>query len=277
MTELIKQTGRTPISFVHGDTVLLITAFDIQNAFQIPFYSPAALFEDLASGLADLIEGNYSGFVHHLIMPRPSELCSLDADSNGKEAQQAYTWEWDATLSVLCGDAEPIIFDATSFEYYIAELRNQSSLLGGMWAGIRLQCSGWQIRPKYRFTGPFQSSLSGEDRDDAGLEAPLLFLSSRFDPATPLANAYSMSALHPGSAVLVQDSVGHSALGSAPSECTWEVVRDYLETGKLPNSGTICHADEKPFSSVSSLRSSEWWRAAQWRARKTRTRQWTPM
>ncbi|EAQ85424.1 hypothetical protein CHGG_09438 [Chaetomium globosum CBS 148.51] len=74
-------------------------------------------------------------------------------------------------------------------------------------------------------------------------QAPLLILSSRTDHVTPLANAYHLSSLHGGSAVVVQESVGHAAQMSAVSECTRELVRAYFRTGEVPRNGTVCEAD----------------------------------
>ncbi|KAH6640234.1 TAP-like protein-domain-containing protein [Chaetomium tenue] len=77
-------------------------------------------------------------------------------------------------------------------------------------------------------------------------QAPLLILSSRTDHVTPLANAHRLSSLHGGSAVVVQESVGHGALISAVSQCTWELVRAYFRTGAVPRNGTVCEADCRP-------------------------------
>jgi len=100
-----------------------------------------------------------------------------------------------------------------------------------------------------------EDSDSGRDRP----EAPLLFLSSRFDPVTPLSSAYAMSARHPGSSVMVQESAGHTALHSAQSNCTKLVVQKYFETGEVPMMGKICEASGKPFSNSYGMDLAEPW------------------
>jgi hypothetical protein len=109
------------------------------------------------------------------------------------------------------------------------------------------QCSGWGIRPKWRYTGPFTTP----EHDPSGAEgkplAPLLFLSSRYDPVSPLRNAAAMAARHPGAVWVVQESAGHSSI-STPSRCTKKIIQDYLEFGTLPKNETVCEADCRPWS-----------------------------
>jgi len=71
----------------------------------------------------------------------------------------------------------------------------------------------------------------------------MLILSARYDHATPLENAFALSRMHEGSAVVVQESVGHVALSVSTSECTAKIVREYFDTGRLPVNGTSCAAD----------------------------------
>ncbi|KAJ5929274.1 hypothetical protein N7454_007122 [Penicillium verhagenii] len=48
------------------------------------------------------------------------------------------------------------------------------------------------------------------------------------------------------SVVLQQNSVGHCSV-AAPSLCTSQLVRRYFQTGQLPEPGTICEVDKRPF------------------------------
>lgn len=116
-----------------------------------------------------------------------------------------------------------------------------------MIAGLPLTCAGWQARPKYRFTGPFRTPAPDPSNVDGRPSAPLLLLSSLYDPVTPLESAYKVSKGHPGSRVLVQNSVGHCTLLSGPSECTRNVVRAYMENGRLPEEGKECQGDCVPW------------------------------
>ncbi|KAJ5097315.1 hypothetical protein N7456_008036 [Penicillium angulare] len=56
-----------------------------------------------------------------------------------------------------------------------------------------------------------------------------------------------MASVFPGSAVLEQASVGHSAIGS-PSSCLLKNIQNYLN-GKLPPANRTCQPDTIPFQS----------------------------
>lgn len=54
-----------------------------------------------------------------------------------------------------------------------------------------------------------------------------------------------MAAFFEGSGVLVQNSGGHDAF-NVQSSCTIQHVQTYLDTGKVPEQGTLCETDKKP-------------------------------
>jgi hypothetical protein len=154
----------------------------------------------------------------------------------------------NALNGIKCGDGEDdtqLSFD--EIEEYVNELKAQSSTLGAEWATIRFRCTGWFIRPNYRFEGPFTTPTPGASgTDETRPAAPLLFMSSRLEPVTPLRNAVSMAAAHPDTAWVVQESMGHSTI-ILPSRCSQSIVREYLEHGTVPESGTQCPADCDPW------------------------------
>lgn len=176
--------------------------------------------------------------------------------------------EADVAHAIMCGDGDDATarLDAAGLAAYTDALAAQSPTFGPYWANLRFECAGWAVRPGWRFTGPFGTpapsspplpmSLSlekeekysgrdgnGDDTTRGKPAAPLLFTSSRLDPVTPLRNAYAMAAAHPGAAVLEVDVVGHCG-STAPSRCAHAAIRDYLEHGRVPASGTRCPADE---------------------------------
>lgn len=71
---------------------------------------------------------------------------------------------------------------------------------------------------------------------------PVLILSTRLDPVTPLRGAQTLEKTLQGSVLLVQDSVGHTTISKA-SRCTAGHVRKYFNGGELPPSGTTCVVD----------------------------------
>ncbi|KAK0715933.1 Alpha/Beta hydrolase protein [Lasiosphaeris hirsuta] len=142
-------------------------------------------------------------------------------------------WCSEATFGVLCGDSA-----ATAAQ------RVRSVSWAREEARILLTCVDWQFAPKDAFSGPFESSV------------PLLILSNRYDPATPLANAYALSRQHRGSAVVVQESYGHATVLTSTSNCTAGIIREYFSSGKLPANGTSSAANcaaSIPFKSCPGL------------------------
>ncbi|KAH9915041.1 peptidase S33 tripeptidyl aminopeptidase-like protein, partial [Epithele typhae] len=71
---------------------------------------------------------------------------------------------------------------------------------------------------------------------------PLLLLSTRYDPVTPLSQARRVNARFGGSRLLVQEGHGHCSV-SSPSVCKAKVVRAYFENGTLPGKGATCEPD----------------------------------
>lgn len=67
-----------------------------------------------------------------------------------------------------------------------------------------------------------------------------------------LDSAHTMEAGFPGSVALQQDSLGHCSL-SSPSICTARHVRNYFQTGRLPEKGTICEVEQLPFEDPKSI------------------------
>ncbi|KAK8869317.1 TAP-like protein-domain-containing protein [Apiospora arundinis] len=121
--------------------------------------------------------------------------------------------------AVVCGDGE-----------------SQSNL---MTAGFADYVAGLQRRQNADFAFlEAQTTLAAEPRQVLGKPAaPILFVSSRYDPATPLANALAMVKVHPGSRVLIQEKAGHGSL-FLPGRCREDYIKKYLATGKLPPGGT---------------------------------------
>ncbi|KIP10507.1 hypothetical protein PHLGIDRAFT_115450 [Phlebiopsis gigantea 11061_1 CR5-6] len=105
--------------------------------------------------------------------------------------------------------------------------------------------TSWNIKAKDRLNGTFITNTS----------TPILLIGNTFDPVTPLASAHNMSAGFTGSAVLQQNSTGHTSL-SGFNLCTAQVIQQYLTNLTLPDSGTVCQPDAgiwSPPSNSSSL------------------------
>lgn len=148
-----------------------------------------------------------------------------------------------AFLTVSCMDANggPSNLTRETFNAFRAKLASQSRWISPTWTRNRLACEGFTIRPAWR------PEFSFEKQEWDNTSHPLLIIGNTYDPATPLMNAHRVSSeLFPGSVVLQQDSEGHCSHGT-PSMCTAKVLRRYFQTGELPQPGTICQPDKKPF------------------------------
>lgn len=98
-------------------------------------------------------------------------------------------------------------------------------------------CSVWPIEPAERFTGPFGAKKTANS---------ILFAGGLFDPVTPLAAARAAVAKFEGSALLVHGGIGHGNVGQ-PTNCSWDVVRDYFVDGTVPREGKVCEAEQNAF------------------------------
>lgn len=238
------ELAANPIPLIIEKEVNFVSEQDLKVLIFNSLYNPIDLFYSTATTVDYIIRKdlvNLAGLFGVDLPPTLEAVCSNGTMVTGLISH-------DAEDAILCGDGD----DSTGLTLqdwagYISELHNQSAVGGAFWAETRFACSGWQHRPKYRYTGPFTTPEADPAISEGRPAAPLLFLSSRLDPVTPLRNAHAMAARHPGAAVLMQDSVGHAAVNSSPSECTANVLRAYFENGTVPNPGAVCPGDCEPF------------------------------
>lgn len=218
----------------------VITWSDVKSMIRLGMYQPLTYMPMVADLLTDISRGNgslFADFKHMEHTPTcPSTEC-LAGDPDSPDCNISGDNYEDASLAILCTDGEGLgQVDESQFQQYWHALQNQSTTLGDWWAHTRLGCVGWKAKAKWRFTGPFAANTSH----------PMLFIGTTLDPVTPLDNARRMAANFPGSAMLQQDSEGHTSW-SSPSLCTAKVARKYFQTGVLPEPGTVCKAENEPF------------------------------
>ncbi|KAK7973462.1 hypothetical protein PG988_007596 [Apiospora saccharicola] len=244
-----------PISHVvpETNTIVAITKHDVLEAILRVLYQPQRDFPALARLLTEAMQGNLT-LLYASLNQAPTHRDSCKDGRNTTGAPD-YTWGPDVMTAVACGDGEPQTnLTAVEFADYVADLqRNQNADFAYIEAQVRLGCSGWRIRPKYRFDGPW-TTPAADARELPGVPAaPILFVSSRYDPVTPLANAVAMSRDHPGSRVLVQENAGHGSLMS-PGKCREGWIKRYFATGEMPPEGTVCQPDCQPFQECSRMK-----------------------
>lgn len=142
----------------------------------------------------------------------------------------------DAFPAIMCSDSIPELTDADEFAKVAEELQEISRSAGAVNVLFRMSCVGWDVRPKFRYTGAFGGNTS----------FPILYVNNIADNVTPLISARNNSAGFPSSVLLVQHSYGHTSLAS-PSTCTARHIRAYFQEGVLPSPGTECLPDALPF------------------------------
>lgn len=227
-----------PASDLGPEMPELVTYSRVKKMISTTLYQPVLMFRRTASVLAALESGDGRPFYEYrLAGSTPSSLCSLETIpptipiTGPEEATE------DAFPAIMCSDLDPVTDTVSELEEYAARLQAISSAAGAVNILFRLACVGRRVRPKWRFDGPFGGQTA----------RPILFVANAADNVSPLVSARNNSARFPGSAVLVQNSYGHTSL-SAASACTARHVRDYFQRGVLPPEGaTTCEPDVQPF------------------------------
>lgn len=219
---------------------------DILQIVGSVLYAPIPGFVVLAEILNQGINGDFSilAALLNTQLPVLTEACPVPGDNSSKVAN---TFR-EPQSGVLCGDGDDITGkDLSWWRKYAKKQLKQSSVFGAFWISIRLKCSSWPSHPNWSFKGPFTTPKA----DPAGVKgkpaAPLLFLTNRLDPVTPLSAARAMAANHPGAAVVVQESMGHCAIVSAASNCTRRILADYFDKGVVPSEETRCETSCGPW------------------------------
>jgi pimeloyl-ACP methyl ester carboxylesterase len=244
--KFMDELDTNPIPVLAETAITYITGEDLREQIFGSLYRPNTLFAPIAHVIDQTMQGN-AKLIEDLISPQLASMHAACPGPNGT-LPTLLPVTADALHAIACGDGE----DSTNltlpeWSAYIAGLRAQSRYVGSAWSEIRFPCSSWRFRPKYRFTGPFETPEPDARVVDGRPAAPLLFLSSSLDPVTPLRNARAMARRHPGSVVVEQDSLGHCAVASSPSECTSRILKAYFANGTVPEGGALCRAECQPY------------------------------
>ncbi|ETS76223.1 hypothetical protein PFICI_11610 [Pestalotiopsis fici W106-1] len=127
----------------------------------------------------------------------------------------------DALLGIKGGDTIPRYSTLDGVLPTIDYMKQTTSIFWGLTTIHATLYAQWPFEAKERYEGDFNVTTPN----------PVLFLGNTYDPATPLASAYNMSATFEESVVLEQHGFGHSSL-SQPSNCTASIIGDYFVNGK---------------------------------------------
>lgn len=218
---------------VIGTNPEVVTYSDVRTLIFAALYTPIKSFPRVAQRLVELEHGNGTEFAKSL-STHHSFVCGDPAYHN---RTRSLGMSYDSEQAIACTDGDDQSWlNRTAFEAFSKELAAISPTIGSMWSMIRMHCVHYDVRPVYRFVGPWRARTSH----------PLLMIGNRADPVTPVQHAHRMAEGFEGAVVLTQDSAGHCSL-STFSNCTVQYVRTYFQTGELPPVNTTCLADELPF------------------------------
>ncbi|KAJ4147401.1 hypothetical protein LMH87_001922 [Akanthomyces muscarius] len=240
----------TFVSRAGQDDTYILQPNDLRALLLGTMYRPLDLFKQAADTADAAMRGNTTDLYDLLaaIAGGPLE----DACPIGNRTEASAEGAPDAQSAVLCGDGDDITGRDTAFwRTYVAKQLQQSAVAGASWGNIRLSCSNWKTRAAWQFHGPFTAPPASKNAsvpEKGKPAAPVLFLSNRYDPVTPLRAARTVAAKYPGAGVLVQEAMGHCVFGSRKAtECTRDVVRRYFDQGVVPDGETTCEAACEPW------------------------------
>lgn len=222
------------------DTV--ITGTDVRTMFGNAFYTAIYSYHNIAERLDTAIsKGDLSALIP---LARSSSF-----QDNCDPYDPLYAPNTEQGLAIRCSDADDVRNKTAAWwEDYVAGVLDQSDVFGQAWVAGRVACAGWPARPNWNFDGPFESPGADPDVVEGKPAAPILFMSSRLDPVTPLKAARDMSEGHPGSRVLIVEAEGHCGFLSAPSKCRDKLAMEYFDTGVVPDDQeTVCESECGPW------------------------------
>ncbi|KAK2595613.1 hypothetical protein QQS21_006660 [Conoideocrella luteorostrata] len=277
----VKRVDESPLILRgrRGNT-LTVTGDTIRSMLGGMGYDSNHNFQIMSRLLHDAMRGNYTFLLpaadNVIDIPTSDEVCRITSKPEYLNSEQ-YFLEADLSrpemeLAILCGDGAGVTNKSISWWLDYADKQERvSRIFGRTWTMKRLMCSHWPFE-NWKYTGPF-GSPAPDSRLRFGLPgAPMLFLSARLDPVTPLRAAQKMAAKFPGSRVVIQEGIRHTV---GFNNCTGSIVRKYLETGSVPESDTECAEVRGAWDSkmrkndlCAAARASSWLDPRHWSLRK---------
>lgn len=222
-------TERYYLSFTNASNL-----FRSQFIFQA-MYIPAERLPKLAAILAGLEQSNTTAYAIAVTGGTiPASPCNY--------APSTATRDVDTLKKCVDGAGEKRFRSISQFEDYVDVLTSQSEFFGEVWPNNAngVACRAFEVSP------PETKKLKDTILDSRQTASRILFVTTEVDPVAPKRGANKMSSVFPGSAVLIQHSVGHTAFLRL-SICFARRIRDYLLSGQLPPPNSTCQADAEPF------------------------------
>ena len=224
VTTLLKNLEQKPLAVPQRQ--LVVTSDLVRVVMRSQLYFPLEGFPATAALLLAIEKRNTTSVA--AVLPTPNALTGLDSWFQGDAAEP----------NIACSDF-PDLRNWT-FANASATLQNAdriSSFLGPILSKLGLQCIAWQMRPKNPFKGPLKVTRT---------DGKILFVSNVLDPVTPLGDARVVQPRFANSTLLVQNTIGHTALLNMGS-CVAKAAGAFFQAGVLPKEKTVCEPDQLPF------------------------------
>ncbi|UKZ57144.1 hypothetical protein TrVGV298_010996 [Trichoderma virens] len=249
----LSELDKKPISAISPTgTIVVVSSQDIRELLGSALYKPRRSFITFAKALNNAMAGDTAAIVRSLFrrhLPQPKDVCAIH-NSTGPGSEEYLP---EGAASVLCADGDNVLgYDAAWWKRYVDYQVNTSSIFGAYWSNIRIACNSWNFHPNWVFKGPFTTPsakyLAFGEPVSGHPAAPILFVSNRLDPVTPLIAARAMAAQHPGAGLVVTEALGHGTMGTGDSACLHSYIADYFDTGVVPSGEALCKPDCDPWN-----------------------------
>lgn len=226
---------------------LFVRSGEIRALFQWAMYNAVYDSQPFAVDINRAMHGNTTGFLARV--REFYQIAPLEKDCSKYSSNPLIPT--DAQTAIICIDGDDVTnFTNDKWREYLAKQLSISSVAGAFWTTLRLACVGWRSRPNWIFKGPFTTPKATSPPVAGRPAAPLLFMSNRYDPATPVRNARAMAKSHPDAGVLVHESMGHCVILGPMGSCVRGVLSRYFDTGHVPSEEVICEAERGPWDEI---------------------------
>lgn len=239
----IRPNGPIPVSGTSLVDPDIITLSDVKKKVLALLYSPITVWPGVAAIIAPLTDRNGTAFA----ASKQSELgaawgqLSEAFDHANPASAPSFSGAWAGAM-IQGGDSSARLSQAEFAQTRWATLRKVTKWTGDQWASTYLALFNWPITFGWRY-GDKHAIASNATAN------PILFARSFYDGATSLRSARRMHAAFPQSGLLTTNAEGHTTR-SEPSLCNAKAIRQYFQTGKLPDESIRCRVNSRPFLGV---------------------------
>ena len=243
---ILKDLKQHPIPLGSGDEGPSVVSYgDVHLYLLAALYFPTTWAEPFFHMMASIEAGRINetvlnGLKWGIAQPESiSKVCHGEPFGEACLASLQYVSGLGALQSISCMDSIGAGATTQSLGDFKGDLKfmmNQSQWIATNWVQNRLACVGFDTKPAWAFSQDIGGATSH----------PILAIGNTYDTVTPLRNAQQIPQIFPGAKALQQDSEGHCSY-SNPSLCTARYVRQYFQTGELPQNGAICEPEWRPF------------------------------